>query len=108
MKSFTSQIEFGHQKRRLQRSVTNVELAKMDAEFLERRHRKAWREFLRGKEAVGESEGEEEAGEERGREIGSGERKREWKKERERKREWENDHSLAHLTASQTDSATLI
>uniref|UniRef100_A0A183BJ66 Uncharacterized protein n=1 Tax=Globodera pallida TaxID=36090 RepID=A0A183BJ66_GLOPA len=39
-------LEFSHQNRGLQRCETNVELAKMDADFLYRKHRKVWRKFL--------------------------------------------------------------
>ncbi|KAL3125166.1 hypothetical protein niasHT_000519 [Heterodera trifolii] len=39
-------FEFSHQNQQLQRNVANVELAKMDADFLCRKHCKMWHEFL--------------------------------------------------------------
>jgi hypothetical protein len=40
------QLDFHHQQIGLKRSLTNIELAGMDADRLHAEHRMAWRQFL--------------------------------------------------------------
>ncbi|KAL3082569.1 hypothetical protein niasHT_030583 [Heterodera trifolii] len=51
-------FEFSHQNQHLQRNAANFELAKMDADFLCRKHCKMWHEFLTNEQE--QKEGNEE------------------------------------------------
>ena len=45
--NFIFQLDFYHQNIGLKRSLTNIELASMDADRLDAEHRLAWQHFLR-------------------------------------------------------------